>query len=121
MDGSTYRAPDEQDRQSFLWVNKTLSSKSLSNGRTGPTSSQVNSHAQKTAKRRIKQLKLGRSSTSHLVGWQKKPSPEDWQLTKRFNVGPQSLLGASRRDPFGTYPVSKPTIRFGQLLDFGKS
>jgi hypothetical protein len=51
-------------------------------------------------------------------------SSEHWQLAKRFNARPQSLLtmlSASRRDPFGTYPVSKPTIRFGQLLDFGKS
>jgi hypothetical protein len=43
------------------------------------------------------------------------------QLAKRFNARPQSLLSASRRDPFGTYPVSKPVKRFEQLLDFGKS
>jgi hypothetical protein len=48
-------------------------------------------------------------------------SSEDWQLAKRFNASPQSLLGASRSDPFGTYPISKPTTRFGQLIDFGKS
>ena len=48
-------------------------------------------------------------------------SAERLQREKRFNSGPQSLLGASRRDPFGTYPIPKPTIRFGQLLEFGKS
>jgi hypothetical protein len=48
-------------------------------------------------------------------------SSEHWQLAKRFIARPQSLLGASRRDPFETYPVSKPTMRFSQLLDFGKS
>jgi hypothetical protein len=38
-----------------------------------------------------------------------------------INAGPLSLLSASKNDPFGTYPVSKSAIRFGQLLDFGKS
>jgi hypothetical protein len=45
---------------------------------------------------------------------------EYWQLVKRLTVGPKSLLSASKSDPFRTYPVSEPRIRFSQLLDFGK-
>jgi hypothetical protein len=66
--------------------------------------------------------KSGDASSSEYVDTEpSRDSFEHWQLAKRFNAGPQSLLGASRSDPFGTYPVTKPVIRFGQLLDFGKS
>lgn len=44
-----------------------------------------------------------------------------WQLEGRFTASPQSFLSASSRDPFETYPVPKPTIRFGQILDYSKS
>jgi hypothetical protein len=43
------------------------------------------------------------------------------QLAKRYVAGPQTLLDASRRDPFRTHPVSKPAIRFDELFDFGKT
>jgi hypothetical protein len=42
------------------------------------------------------------------------------KIFQSTNAGPQSLLSARRSDPFGTYPVSGPAIRFGQLLDFCK-
>jgi hypothetical protein len=65
--------------------------------------------------------KSGDASSSEYVDPEpSRDSFEHWQLAKRFNTGPQSLLGASRSDPFGTYPVTKPGKRFGQLLDFGK-
>jgi len=51
----------------------------------------------------------------------RRDSPEHWQVVKRFQAGPQSLLGASRRDPFRTFPVAQPIIRSDELLDFGKS
>jgi len=66
--------------------------------------------------------KLGDTSSSEYIDTEVgQNSFEYWQLVKRFNAEPQSLLGASRRDPFGTFPVSEPRIRFDQLLDFGKS
>jgi hypothetical protein len=83
MDGSDNRGTDEPDQQSFLWVNKTLGSKSLSNSRTTPSFPQINSHAQKTAKRHSKQLKLVRRSTTHLVGWRKTSSPKTDEETAR--------------------------------------
>lgn len=61
------------------------------------------------------------SDSDYVDAESRRASFKHWQLAKRFNTGPRSLLSASRRDPFGTYPVSKPVIRFGQLLDFGKS
>ena len=64
--------------------------------------------------------KSGDASSSEYVDTNSRDSFEYWQLARRFNVGPQSLLGASRSDPFETYPVTKSLIRFGQLLDFGK-
>ena len=81
--------------------------------RTGPSPQHLRPYVTK---------KSGDASGSEYVDTEpSRDSSEHWQLVKRFNAGPQSLLSASRRDPFGTYPVSKPTIRFGQLLDFGKS
>jgi hypothetical protein len=81
--------------------------------RTGPSRQRLSPHVTK---------KFGDASDSEYVHTDPgQDSSEHWQLAKRFNAGPQSLLGASRGDPFGTYPVSKPATRVGQLLDFGKS
>jgi hypothetical protein len=49
------------------------------------------------------------------------PFEDTQQLAKRYVTGPQTLLDASRRDPFQTHPVSKPVIRFDELFDFGKT
>jgi hypothetical protein len=38
-----------------------------------------------------------------------------------FHGKPQSLLGAGRVNPFGTYPVSSAVVQMDRLLDFGES
>jgi hypothetical protein len=81
--------------------------------RIGPSRQHLRLHATK---------KSGDASSSEYIDTEPSPdSFEQWQLVKTFNTEPQSWLSASSTDPFGTYPVSEPVIRFGQLLNFGES
>jgi hypothetical protein len=70
-------------------------------------------------RRNVSQKSGDVSGSNNIENGPNRDLSEQWRRGRRLSAGPQSLLSAT--DPFATYPVSTPTIRHGQLLDFGKS